>query len=105
MKIYIKFLERKMNKKRIYAGIIDFILASIIQAILMMTLIIRLLIEASNERNLFKTFIAQLIMIVCSISYLIFRDIIGKKSIGKRIMKIKIINTTNNEDAKFSKKF
>ena len=93
-----------MNNKRIYAGIIDFILTSIIQAILTMTLVIRLLVEASNEGNLFKTLIAQLIMTLCSVSYLIFRDIIGKKSIGKRIMKLKIISTTNNEEASFSKR-
>ena len=36
--------------------------------------------------------------------YLVIRDVIGKKSIGKRIMKLKIINKNSGKDADFIKR-
>jgi uncharacterized RDD family membrane protein YckC len=37
--------------------------------------------------------------------YLIVRDIIGKRSIGKRVFKLKIINKSNGNEASILKRF
>jgi uncharacterized RDD family membrane protein YckC len=93
-----------MNNKRIIAWIIDFVITSIIQFILMALFLIRPLMSGDgNNIDIFNIMGRQLIITFCSILYLIIRDIIGNKSIGKRIMKLKIVDRNNN-DAYFLKR-
>ena len=93
-----------MNNKRIIAGIIDYIIACIIQAILMFIFFIRPLIEHGDGGNIYNTLIRFYIVTFCSISFLIIKDVLGKKSIGKRIMKLKIVTKNNGSEATFSKR-
>jgi uncharacterized RDD family membrane protein YckC len=59
----------------------------------------------AGGENSFNFLTRQLAITFCSMFYLIIRDIIGKKSIGKRIMKLKIINKNDGTDATFIKRF
>jgi uncharacterized RDD family membrane protein YckC len=87
-----------MNNKRIIAWIIDFVITSIIQFILMASFLIWPLMNSNgNNAGVFNIVGRQLTITFCSILYLIIRDIIGNKSIGKRIMKLKIVDKNNNE--------
>ena len=80
--------------KRIYAGIIDYIIVGIIQSVLMFLFFI---IPLQNSVN-FNILVRMLIITYCSMIYFVIRDILGKKSIGKRILKLKIIDKgTGNE--------
>ena len=95
-----------MNNKRIYAGIIDYFIACVIQTILMgLFLIGPLLLNNIDTTNVFNVMTRAFAITCCSWSYLIIRDIIGKKSIGKRIFKLKIINKSDNSETNFIKRF
>ena len=91
-----------MNNKRIYAGIIDFLITCTIQTVLMGLFLIRPLL---NNIDTFNFMARHFVITYCSWSYLIIRDIIGKKSIGKRIFKLKIINKGNNSETNSIKRF
>jgi uncharacterized RDD family membrane protein YckC len=94
-----------MNNKRIYAGIIDYFIACVIQTVLMGLFLIRpLLLNNMDTTNIFNVMARALVITCCSWSYLIMRDIIGKKSIGKRIFKLKIINKSDNSETNFIKR-
>jgi hypothetical protein len=93
------FLKDVKFMKRIYAGVVDFVIACVIQMVLMMIFILKPLLN-NSENLLFNILLRQLIITYCSILFLIIRDIIGKKSIGKQIFKLKIIDkNTSNESA------
>jgi uncharacterized RDD family membrane protein YckC len=93
-----------MNNKRIYAGIIDFLIACVIQTVLMGLFFIRPLLNNIGDVNVFNVMVRMFIITYCSMMYLVIRDIIGKKSIGKRIFKLKIVNKCDNSEAKFLKR-
>jgi uncharacterized RDD family membrane protein YckC len=93
-----------MNKKRIVAGLIDFIILCIIQAVLMFAFLLKPMIENVGNDITFNIMIRQLIITLCALSFMIFRDIIGEKSIGKRIVKLKIIDKKNGNVANFKKR-
>ena len=91
-----------MESKRIQAGIIDFLISATIQVILMLIFIV--IPQVNNKINYFDIYSLNLKLTLISVSYLIFRDILGKKSIGKRIIKLKIIDSNSNP-ASFLKRF
>jgi uncharacterized RDD family membrane protein YckC len=93
-----------MNMKRIYAWIIDFVITCIIQIVLMGLFLIKPLLNNANTINIFNVMGRQLTITYCSMIYLIIRDIIGKKSIGKRIFKLKIVNKQDGNEANFVKR-
>ncbi|MDR1218365.1 MAG: RDD family protein [Treponema sp.] len=94
-----------MNMKRIYAWIIDFVIVCIIQTILMGLFLIMPLLKNIDDINISNVMTRQLIITYCSMIYLIVRDIIGKRSIGKRVFKLKIINKSNGNEASILKRF
>ncbi|MDR1238673.1 MAG: RDD family protein [Treponema sp.] len=94
-----------MNMKRIYAWIIDFVIVCIIQTILMGLFLIMPLLKNIDDINISNVMTRQLIITYCSIIYLIVRDIIGKRSIGKRVFKLKIINKSNGNEASILRRF
>ena len=93
-----------MNTKRVYAGLIDFVITCIIQIILMGIFIFRPLLGAVENIISFNIMARQLIITYCSILYLIIRDIFWKKSIGKKIFKLKIIDRNNGDEASIIKR-
>ena len=88
-----------MKNKRFIAGAIDFFIAAIIQSILMFFFIMKPLVAQQIEAN--QVIILNLQITLISMLYLIVRDILGKRSIGKRIFKMKIVDTKSNETANF----
>jgi uncharacterized RDD family membrane protein YckC len=88
-----------MKNKRFIAGAIDFFIVAIIQSILMSFFIMKPLIEQQIEVN--QVMILNLQITLISMSYLIFRDIFGKRSIGKRFLKLKIVDIKTNDTANF----
>jgi len=93
-----------MNNKRIIAGFIDYLIVCIIQVIIFSLFFIKPVLESEDNQNFFNVFIRVLIITFCSLSYFVIRDIIGKRSVGKIIMKLKIVNKNDKNDAKFSKR-
>ena len=90
--------------KRIIAGFIDYLIACSIQAILVMFFLIMPLLESGNNGDI-NPIIRVFIISYCSMSFLLIRDIIGKRSIGKIIMKLKIVNKNDGNDSNLSKRF
>ena len=83
-----------MNSKRIGAFFIDFIITAMIMNIPFWLLVIYPTIKGNQPsdiilRTLLSTFIAFI--------YLILRDLPSKGSVGKRILKLKIINSETKE--------
>lgn len=90
-----------MNSKRIGAFFIDFIITAMIMNIPFWLLVIYPTIKGNQPsdiilRTLLSTFIAFI--------YLILRDLPSKGSVGKRILKLKIINSETKESATFSQR-
>jgi len=94
-----------MDTKRVIAWIIDFFITGFIQMLLMVLFIIKPLIEFGNDYYEFNILIRQIIITYCSVSYLILRDIIGRKSIGKNIIKLSIVNKKDGKTSNIIKKF
>ena len=91
-----------MNTKRIIAGVIDYIICCTIQTVLAGLFIIKpLIVDGLWLDNLL---IRTLIISYCSLSYMVFRDVLGEKSIGKIILKQRILDKDTNEKASFSKR-
>jgi len=93
-----------MEKKRVYAGFIDFMIACIIQTFLIAVFFIKPILNSVEDLNIIDLMLKQLTISYCSTCYLIVRDIIGKRSIGKRIMKLRIVDKTNGNNANFIKR-
>ena len=91
-----------MDKKRIIAFLIDYSICCLIQGILMMTLIFNFILKKTASENNF--IVSTLAITFISTLFLIFRDCLGKKSIGKRIMKLKIINIKNGNSVGFARR-
>ena len=91
-----------MNNKRIFAGGIDFFITGIFQAIFMMVFLIIPLMN--NTVNFTDIMARNLIITYSSMIYLVIRDIIGIKSIGKRILKLKIVDKQTGNEVVFIKR-
>ena len=86
----------KMNKwKRIFAFAIDSVICAVIQVILMIVFHIDPLAIPTDIYS--SLFIEQLIIILICTTYFLCRDVIGKESIGKKIMKLKIVNQNGDD--------
>jgi uncharacterized RDD family membrane protein YckC len=92
---------KNMNGKRIFAFMIDFIIAGTIQAVLMFALIILPIVSGSGDAAHLVGNVFLITMI--SMVYLVLRDSLGKESIGKKILKLKIIDR-NGDAASFGKR-
>jgi len=93
-----------MDTKRTIAGIIDFFITCTIQIILMALFLFKPLFEMGGDVENFNIMIRNMIITYSSLSYLIFRDILGKRSIGKIIMKLKIVNKNDGNDSNIPKR-
>ena len=94
-----------MNMKRTIAGFIDYLITCFIQTILMVFLLIIPLLESGNNNDIIPIIIRFFIISYCSMSFLIIRDILGKRSIGKIIMKLKIVNKIDGNESNTQKRF
>ena len=94
-----------MQKKRIIAGAIDFSFTCTLQAVLFSVFIIRPLLGMEVYVDSYVVFGRNLIITFCSLSFLMVRDVLGKKSIGKMIMKLKIVNKNDGSESDFLKRF
>ena len=92
-----------MNK-RVIAGVIDYLILCVIQAILMFLFVILPLINNTAESDISEIIKTNMVITLCTLCFFIFRDILGKKSIGKRIMKLKIINKNDGKETVLSKR-
>jgi len=90
-----------MSAKRIIAYIIDMFIVGIIQVVLMVIFLIKPMVDNSLS---FNVMIRQLVITYCSMGFFIIRDIIGKKSLGKIIMKLKIINKSDGQETTLLKR-
>ena len=93
-----------MNTKRLIAGIIDFVIVSLIQSILMMLFFIKPLMDGNFIAEGLNILIRQLSITYCSMGFFIVRDIIGKKSLGKTIMKLRIVDKNDGKEVNFIKR-
>jgi len=91
--------------KRTIAGFIDYLITCFIQTILMVFLLIIPLLESGNNNDIIPIIIRFFIISYCSMSFLIIRDILGKRSIGKIIMKLKIVNKIDGNESNTQKRF
>ncbi|MBN1646730.1 MAG: RDD family protein [Spirochaetales bacterium] len=92
-----------MENKRMYAGFIDFIITSFIMAILMISIIfLPILINHKGEvpEGFFDKIIVKVLLLTyLSMIYMVIRDILGERSIGKRILKLKITDLNSEKIA------
>ena len=93
-----------MNTKRLIAGIIDFVILGIIQSILMLLFLIKPLIDNTLNFESLDILIRQMSITYSSMGFFIIRDIIGKKSLGKIIMKQKIIDKKDGRETSLLKR-
>ncbi|MCL2092843.1 MAG: RDD family protein [Treponema sp.] len=91
-----------MNSKRIIAALIDYIITGILQAIFMINFMMLPLINNQLDFALIMPRVLSITYV--SMMYLILRDILGSKSIGKRIIKLRIIDQATGNEAPFLKR-
>ena len=96
-------LEEKMNSKRIGAFFIDLIICALIYDIPLLILVVLPTLQGKSTGN---NFIMYRTLICTFFAYLlfVFKDVFSFGSIGKKIMKLKIIDSTTNENASTSKR-
>jgi len=92
-----------MNTKRIAAGFIDFLIAALIQSFLMFFFIMKPLMTQQIEAD--EIILINLQITYISMIYMVIRDLLGSRSIGKRIIKLKIVNIDSKDQVSFSKLF
>ena len=91
-----------MNSKRIVAFIIDFIITAMIMNIPFWILVMYPTIKGKQPSDIIaRTLISTLL----AFSYLILRDLPKKGSIGKRVLKLKIIDSRTKELATRNQRF
>lgn len=91
-----------MDSKRIGAFFVDFIITAIIMNIPFMVLVMYPTIKGQQPSDvILRTLISTLIAFL----YLILRDLPKNASIGKRIFKLKIIDSKTKEDATLKQRF
>lgn len=93
-----------MSAKRIIAVIIDLVIVGLIQFVLMVLFLIKPMMDHSLIAEGFNVMIRQLVITYGSMGFFIIRDIIGKKSLGKIIMKLKIINKSDGQETTLLKR-
>lgn len=86
-----------MNGKRVLAGFIDLIIACIIQFILMVFCIIIPVFIRAEVLNI--AVVLNLVITFVTINYMLLRDLIGGRSIGKRLVGLKVIDKQTGEPA------
>ena len=91
-----------MDSKRVVAFIIDYLICCVIQAVLFALFIMKPLLE--NNISVDNIFILTMGITLISSLFLIFRDCLGEKSIGKRIMKLNIVNIEGEGSVGFPRK-
>ncbi|HAK68278.1 MAG TPA: RDD family protein [Treponema sp.] len=91
-----------MNEKRILAFIIDFLTASIVQAVLMTVLLIVPLTNGTSSID--EMFMHTILITSISVFYLVLRDLLPGGSIGKHITKTRVV-TEDGRKASFVKRF
>ena len=96
-------LEEKMNSKRIGAFFIDLIICALIYDIPLLILVV---LPTLQGKSTGMDFIMNRALICAFFAYLlfVFKDVFSFGSIGKKIMKLKIIDSTTNENASTSKR-
>jgi uncharacterized RDD family membrane protein YckC len=94
-----------MSEKRIFAWLIDFFITGLIQTVLMVLFLIMPLMGMISDEITFNVMTRILTITYCSMSFMILRDIIGKKSIGKMVMKLKIVNKNDGNESNPFKRF
>ena len=91
-----------MDSKRIGAFFVDFIITAIIMDIPFMILVILPLVKGQQPSDvILRTLISTLIAFL----YLVLRDLPKNGSIGKRIFKLKIIDSKTKEAATLNQRF
>lgn len=91
-----------MKSKKICAFVIDFIITALIMEIPFFILVIFPVIQGNNPSNIIlKTLLSTLI----AFQYLVFSDMPKNGSIGKRILKIKVIDGTSKEVPSLKQRF
>lgn len=91
-----------MNSKRIGAFLIDFIITAMIMNIPFWILVMYPTIKGKQPSDIIaRTLISTLL----AFSYLILRDLPKKGSIGKRVLKLKIIDSRTKELASRKQRF
>ncbi len=92
--------EDRVNSKRVLAALVDFLLTAVIQFILVVVFAMLPLMSGNLDSS--AMVIRMVFLTYCSVSYLVFRDFIFKRSIGKRIFKLTIYHsgTTNEASSK-----
>ena len=94
--------REKMESKRIGAFLIDFIITAMIMNIPFWILVMYPTIKGQQPSDvILRTLISTLIAFL----YLILRDLPSKGSIGKRILKLKIINSETKKLATSKQRF
>ncbi len=87
-----------MGAKRINAGLIDFLISALIQAFLMFAFVLFPLVQ---QRLASAQVLGRVFAITAtSMIYMLIRDVLGSRSVGKRIMRVKIISRENQQPAK-----
>jgi uncharacterized RDD family membrane protein YckC len=94
-----------MDTKRIIAGFIDYVITCLIQAILLVLFLIMPLIGLENSEITFNVMVRGLVITYCSMFFFFFLDILGKRSIGKMFMKLKIINKNDGNESNLLRRF
>ena len=94
-----------MNNKRIIAGTVDFLVAGLLQTIFMMHFLLMPLLSNPGSLSIPDFMARNIIITYSSITFLVIRDILGVKSIGKRIMKLKVIDKNTENEAIFICRF
>ncbi|MCL2006836.1 MAG: RDD family protein [Treponema sp.] len=94
-----------MNNKRIIAGTVDFLVAGLLQTIFMMNFLLMPMLSNPVSLSIPDFMARNIIITYSSITFLVIRDILGVKSIGKRIMKLKVIDKNTENEAIFICRF
>ena len=86
-----------MESKRSYAGFIDFLTTCFIQASIGIAFILP---QLANEQLSPGQAVGRVfLMTFVSVTYMVIRDVLGSKSLGKRIMKVHIIDHSSEAEA------
>jgi uncharacterized RDD family membrane protein YckC len=93
-----------MKKRRLLAGLVDYLIACFIQAVLMIWFVALPLLLRSGSADSRSILLRNLLITLCSLFYLFIRDNLGRRSIGKRIFKLRIVVKGTNEQAGFAKR-
>ena len=86
------------NKKRSAAGLIDLHITIAIKLILGYLFVVKPLIAQEIGFNL-QIIILNVKIILIALIYMVIRDLFGGRSVGKRILKLKVVDANSGEKA------